>query len=89
MLFCVSFLAEDFKAFTARSVAGLIEGAGLLTKDGLPSLAEVFKDVENAQNTNYIPKNPDIPFRRKPSASDPKYKEGLRKVRLGSPRGPA
>lgn len=66
-------------AFTARSVAGLIDGAGLLTKSGLPYLAEVFKDVENARNPSYRPANPDIPFPNKPSASSPRYKGGLSK----------
>ena len=66
-------------AFTARSVAGLIDGAGLLTKTGLSYLAEVFKDVENARNPSYRPKNPDLPFPNKPSARSPRYKNGLRK----------
>lgn len=67
------------KAFTARSIAGLIDGAGLLTKAGLPYLAEIFKDVENARNPNYRPKNPDVPFRNKPSADSPKYKKELKR----------
>ena len=66
-------------AFTARSIAGLISGVGLLTKAGLPYLAEVFKDFENRKNLNYRPLNPDIPFPNKPSASDPMYDEELQK----------
>ena len=69
-------------AFTARSIAGLIDGVGLLTKDGLPYLAEIFKDWENAMNDNYKPKNPNLPFPNKPSASDPKYKKLLLKNNL-------
>ncbi|KAI4251938.1 MAG: hypothetical protein LQ352_004565 [Teloschistes flavicans] len=73
-------------AFTARSVAGLIGGVGLLTKSGLPDLAEVFKDFQHRRDPNYQPANPNIPFPRKPSASDPAYaqtmeREGL--TRLG------
>ena len=66
-------------AFTARSVAGLIAGVGLLTKSGLPYLAEVFKDFENRKNPNYQPANPDSPFPNKPSVSDPSYEEELEK----------
>ena len=69
-------------AFTARSVAGLIGGVGLLTKAGLPYLAEVFKDFENRKNPNYQPANPDSPFPNKPSASDPRYEEELEKLHL-------
>ena len=69
-------------AFTARSIAGLIAGVGLLTKAGLPYLAEVFKDFENRKNPNYQPANPDSPFRSKPSASDPRYEEELEKLDL-------
>ncbi|KAL8672650.1 MAG: hypothetical protein Q9168_002891 [Polycauliona sp. 1 TL-2023] len=64
-------------AFTARSVAGLIAGAGLLTKSGLPHLAEVFKDFQQRRNPNYRPANPDVPFPQKPSAADPRYRELL------------
>ncbi|KAL8803792.1 MAG: hypothetical protein Q9200_006071 [Gallowayella weberi] len=73
-------------AFTARSVAGLIAGAGLLTKSGLPDLAEVFKDFQHRRDPKYRPANPDIPFPRKPSASDPRYRETLEReglTRLG------
>ena len=73
-------------AFTARSVAGLIAGAGLLTKSGLPDLAVVFKDFQQRRNPNYVPANPDVPFPRKPSASDPRYRETLEQeglTRLG------
>lgn len=64
-------------AFTVRSIAGLIDGVGLLTKNGLPYLSEVFKDWENAYNDKYVPKNPDVPFPDKPSASEPRYKKRL------------
>ncbi|KAL9027664.1 MAG: hypothetical protein Q9196_003852 [Gyalolechia fulgens] len=73
-------------AFTARSVAGLVGGIGLLTKSGLPDLAEVFKDFQHRRDPNYVPANPDIPFPRKPSASDPRYRETMAReglTRLG------
>ena len=69
-------------AFTARSIAGMIGGVGLLTKDGLPYLAEVFEDYEHRMNPDYVPANPDIPFPDKPSASDPSYVEELERVSL-------
>ncbi|KAL8692106.1 MAG: hypothetical protein Q9218_002802 [Villophora microphyllina] len=73
-------------AFTARSVAGLVAEVGLLTKSGLPDLAEVFKDFQHKRDPNYRPANPNIPFPGKPSASDPSYartmeRDGL--TRLG------
>ena len=67
-------------AFTARSIAALIGGMGLLTKDGLPFLAEVFEDFEQRQNPNYRTKFPNIPFPNKPSASDPLYQAELQRV---------
>lgn len=55
-------------------------GVGLLTKEALPYLAEVFKDFENRWNPNYKPAVPDIPFPNKPSANDPLYREELGRV---------
>ena len=72
-------------AFTARSIAGLIDGVGLLTKSGLDYLAEVFKDFENRENPNYRPAYPNTPIEDKPSTLDPRYqaelvKKGLTRV---------
>ena len=70
------------KAFTARSIAGLIDGVGLLTKSGIHYLAEVFKDFENRENPNYKPSYPDSPFPNKPSAADPRYMQELSRLGL-------
>ena len=51
-----------------------------MTKDGLPYLAEIFKDFENRWNPNYRPVKPDIPFPNKPSAKEPIYSEELERV---------
>ena len=67
-------------AFTARSVGGLIDYMGLLTKEGLPYLAEVFEDYENRENPNYKSAYPNLPFPNKPSAADPTYTEQLQEV---------
>lgn len=67
-------------AFTARSVAGLIGSIGLLTRAGLPTFSDVFKDYENRRNPNYRPALPNVPFRDKPSMSDPRYSQELRRV---------
>ena len=69
-------------AFTARSIAGLIDKIGILTKAGLPYLAEIFRDVRHAHDRNYVPKHPDIPFRDKMSAADPEYREELQHLKL-------
>ena len=66
-------------AFTARSIAGLIDQIGVLTRDGLPFLAEIFRDVQNEHEHNYKPKHPDVPFPNKPSALDPEYRNELRR----------
>ncbi|KAF2718853.1 hypothetical protein K431DRAFT_229884 [Polychaeton citri CBS 116435] len=66
-------------AFTARSIAGLIGEIGVLTKDGLPYFAEIFRDVQHMHDPNYVPKHPDLPFPDKPSASDPRYRYELQK----------
>jgi uncharacterized protein (DUF2235 family) len=67
-------------AFTVRSIAGLIGAVGLLNKKGLPYLADIFKDVQHRRDPHYRPKRPDIPFRNKPSADDPRYREELWRV---------
>lgn len=69
-------------AYAARSIAGLVDNIGVLSKDGLPSLAEIYRDVKYQHDDNYRPKHPDIPFPNKPSAADPAYKEQLQRRRL-------
>lgn len=67
-------------AYTARATAGLISEIGLLTRDGLPYLAEIFRDVQHRHDADYHPKHPDIPFRNKPSELDPSYRKELQRV---------
>jgi uncharacterized protein (DUF2235 family) len=69
-------------AFSARSIVGLIDQIGLLTKEGLPYLAEIFRDVQHKHDPNYNPKYPDLPFKDKPSASDPEYNQELQRRNL-------
>jgi uncharacterized protein (DUF2235 family) len=64
-------------SFTARAIAGLIDSIGMLTKDGLPYLGEIFRDVQHRHDTNYKPKHPNKPFKNKPSAMDPRYRHEL------------
>jgi len=64
-------------AFTARSVAGFIDGVGLLTKEGIKSMTIIFKDYENRLNGRYESAYPDIPFPNKPDAASPDYKAEL------------
>lgn len=54
---------------------------GILTPAGIPFLAEIFADVQHARDPQYRPKNPNAPFRNKPSAGDPRYRQELRRVR--------
>ncbi|KAI9675688.1 MAG: hypothetical protein M1817_001055 [Caeruleum heppii] len=69
-------------AFTARSIAGLINKIGLLTKDGLAYFYEIFKDYENEFNPSYRPQEPDIPYKGKASISDPSYSRELEAAQL-------
>lgn len=69
-------------------MAGLIGEVGLLTKRGLPYLAEIFRDVQHEHDPEYRPKHPDLPFKDKPSAADPLYRRELARrgmTRLGVP----
>ena len=66
-------------AYTARSIAGLIDQIGMLTKAGMPFLSEIFRDVRHQHDQNYEPKHPDVPFPNKPSARDPAYTRELRR----------
>ncbi|KAH0383299.1 hypothetical protein KCU92_g5514, partial [Aureobasidium melanogenum] len=61
-------------AFTARAIGGLIDNIGMLTKDGLPYLAEIFRDVQHRHDPDYKPKHPNKPFKNKPSVMDPRYR---------------
>lgn len=45
-------------AYIARSVAGMIGGIGLLTKDGMRNFHECLSDFENAGVAGYKPKLP-------------------------------
>jgi uncharacterized protein (DUF2235 family) len=67
-------------AFTARTVAGIMSIVGLLTKRGLSYLGEIFKDVMHRHDPGYRSRFPDVPFRDKPSASDPRYAQELHRV---------
>lgn len=67
-------------AFTVRSIGGMIGTLGLLTKTGLPYLAEIFEDFEHRLDKDYKPALPDIPFPNKPSVSDPAYAQELQRA---------
>lgn len=73
-IFCLGFSRG---AYTARAVAGLIGEVGLLKKNALGALPEIFNDVQHKRDPHYRPKNPDIPFPRKPSAGSPRYVDEL------------
>lgn len=64
-------------AFTARSIAGLIDSIGILTKRGLGAFVAIFEDVQHRRDRNHRDRNPDIPFPNKPNAGDPAYRHEL------------
>jgi hypothetical protein len=67
-------------AFTARTVAGIMDVVGLLTKRGLSYLGEIFNDVLHLHDRGYRSRFPDVPFRDKPSAADPRYAQELHRA---------
>ncbi|QIW95166.1 hypothetical protein AMS68_000684 [Peltaster fructicola] len=69
-------------AFTARSIAGLIDNIGLLTKEGLPYLAEVFRDIQHQHDEHYRPKHPDVPFHNKIDYTGRSYGRELERLHL-------
>ncbi|MCJ1420658.1 hypothetical protein MMC32_007017 [Xylographa parallela] len=69
-------------AFTARSVAGLIDNVGVLTRAGLPYLDVIFKDFENRADPGYESSYPNVPFPNKPSSSNPQYRKELQRRKL-------
>lgn len=75
-------------AYTARSIAGLIGQVGVLTKEGLPYLPEIYRDVQHQHDRNYRPKHPNLPFPNKPDFSDPAYLRELVRRRLTVPDVP-
>ncbi|KAK6345806.1 hypothetical protein TWF730_010149 [Orbilia blumenaviensis] len=91
---CFSFLSNNYApgdeiffigfsrgAFTARSVASMVAGLGVLTKKGLEAFAVIMKDYQHRYEKGYKSPQPDCPFPNKPSAADPEYVEQL--YRLG------
>ncbi|EPS37119.1 hypothetical protein H072_9264 [Dactylellina haptotyla CBS 200.50] len=91
---CFSFLSNNYApgdeiyfigfsrgAFTARSVASMVAGLGVLTKKGLEAFAVIMKDYQHRYEKGYKSPQPECPFPNKPSAADPAYVEEL--YRLG------
>ncbi|MCJ1249634.1 hypothetical protein MMC30_006860 [Trapelia coarctata] len=69
-------------AFTARSVAGLISAAGLLTRTGMVDFYPIFKDWENQLDDSYVSQWPDSPYPKHPKFLDPQYVPELEKCGL-------
>ena len=73
-------------AFTARSIGGLIDQVGLLTKDGLNSFYPIFKDWQNQVNKNYKPAYGTLAWPvTRPKFSDPAYMDELINVSFRDP----
>jgi uncharacterized protein (DUF2235 family) len=71
-------------AFTARSVSGLINTVGLLTRGGMVHFYRIFKDYENMNIENYVNRVPglDIPKKYLPISKHPEdYLSWLRTYR--------
>lgn len=69
-------------AYTARAVAGVIDGLGLLTKAGLASFPIIYKDYAHRNDRRYRSPLPNNPFPNKPSARSPDYARELARRRL-------
>ncbi|KAF3298002.1 hypothetical protein TWF132_004147 [Orbilia oligospora] len=95
---CFSFLSNNYApgdeiffigfsrgAFTARSVASMVAGLGVLTKKGLEAFAVIMKDYQHRYEKGYKSPQPDCPFPNKPSAADPGYVEQLYRMGMTIP----
>lgn len=51
-------------------------------------MAEIFKDYQHRHDDDYKPKHPNLPFRNKPSARNPKYASELARRGLTIPDVP-
>jgi hypothetical protein len=58
----------------------MIDVVGVLTKSGLSYLPEIFLDIIHRRDQHYRPRYPDLPFKHKPSAASPKYKQQLERM---------
>ena len=67
-------------AFTARSIGGLIDSVGLLTKKGMSDFYPIFRDWENQGNDNYADRLEANLFKNRPSFSDVNYLKRLEAV---------
>ena len=67
-------------AFTARSIAGMINCVGLLTARGMDDFYPIFKDWENQVNPHYVSKWPERPFSNRPNITDVGYAQELESV---------
>jgi hypothetical protein len=80
----IIFIGFSRGAFTVRSVAGMIEEIGLLTRSGMDEFYPIFKDQQNFKTSDYKDMFPDIPFPNKPKGHNAvrEYKRRLEEVSL-------
>ena len=69
-------------AFTARSIAAMINSVGLLTVRGMDDFYAIFKDWENQDQKNYVSAWPNKPFPHRPNVKDVAYAQELESVCL-------
>ena len=67
-------------AFTARSIGGLIDSIGLLTKKGMSDFYPIFRDWENQDLVDYAGRLEGNLFKNRPKFTDPSYLEQLKAV---------
>ena len=75
-IFCIGFSRG---AFTARSLVGVMDAIGLLTKDGLANWGVIYQDVRHRYDKDFESAYPNIPFQNKPSVGDPRYAQELQR----------
>ncbi|TVY44637.1 Uncharacterized protein LOCC1_G003982 [Lachnellula occidentalis] len=71
-------------AFTVRSVAGMIDNIGLLTRSGMEEFYPIFKDQQNFETLQYKDILPNVPFPNKPRGynAPKRYKQMLEEREL-------
>lgn len=72
-------------AFTARSIATLIRGIGLLTRHGLVYFFSIFQDWMHQSSPDWKSPYPKEPWENRPAPESPEYRRKLLELELTRP----
>jgi uncharacterized protein (DUF2235 family) len=72
-------------AWTARSIATLIQAIGLLNRQGLIYFYQIFQDWQHQSKPNWKTPYPKEPWEHRPPADSPEYRRKLLQLELTRP----